>query len=106
MPIYKYENLEINYIRKGNGKPVVFLHGWGTNIESFSVLTDKISKTHEVIALDFPGFGKSQEPISPWNLDDYTQMTYWISTTAFESSTEAFSTPSSLILALMNSTAL
>ena len=75
MPIYKYENLEINYIRKGNGKPVVFLHGWGTNIESFSVLTEAIAKTHEVIALDFPGFGKSQEPISPWNLDDYTQMT-------------------------------
>ena len=76
MPIFNYENTDVHYIRKGTGQPIVFLHGWGANLDSFTRLIDAVQKTHEVIALDFPGFGKSQEPNHPWNLDDYTKMTH------------------------------
>ncbi|HAS74734.1 MAG TPA: alpha/beta hydrolase [Clostridiales bacterium UBA8960] len=75
MPIYKYGELNINYTRKGNGIPLVFLHGWGADLESFKVLTQDLEKNYEVIAIDFPGFGLSDEPPVPWSLEDYTLMT-------------------------------
>ncbi len=75
MPIYNYQDLEINYTRTGNGQTLLFLHGWGANLESFNCISEPLAAHYEVIALDFPGFGKSTEPKSPWQLDDYTQMT-------------------------------
>lgn len=75
MSIYKYENLQVNYIRKGNGKTLVFLHGWGAEIGTFTHLMDELSKSYDVVAIDFPGFGKSEEPQTPWNLDEYAKMT-------------------------------
>jgi len=76
MSIYNYENLQVNYIRKGSGQPIVFLHGWGAEISTFNLLIDELSKSNDVIAIDFPGFGKSEEPKRAWNLDDYANMTY------------------------------
>lgn len=75
MPIYNYQDLEINYTRTGKGKTLLFLHGWGANLESFNGITKPLENDYDVIALDFPGFGKSTEPRKPWDLDDYTQMT-------------------------------
>lgn len=75
MPIFQYENLSINYIQKGTGYPLVFLHGWGATLESFNVLTRDLEKSFQVISIDFPGFGGSQEPKTPWNLTQYTDMT-------------------------------
>lgn len=75
MPIYNYQDLEINYTRAGNGQTLLFLHGWGANLESFTCLSKPLEAHYEVIALDFPGFGRSSEPKTPWNLDDYTHMT-------------------------------
>lgn len=75
MPIYEYENLKINYMRRGSGKSVVLLHGWGTSLETFMPLFNDLSKSYDVTVLDFPGFGDSSEPTTPWNLDDYAKMT-------------------------------
>lgn len=75
MPIYQYGEQKIHYTREGQGKPIVFLHGWGANLDSFNVLTKELSMFYEIVALDFPGFGESEEPRSPWSLDDYTAMT-------------------------------
>lgn len=75
MPIFTYDALQINYERSGSGKPILFLHGWGTDLQSFSCLSEPLSKFHDVISIDFPGFGKSTEPQTPWNLDDYMKMT-------------------------------
>ncbi len=76
MPTFTYEGLQINYTRSGSGTPLVFLHGWGTDLESFKCLSEPLAENFDVISIDFPGFGKSAEPESPWNLDDYTKMTY------------------------------
>ncbi len=75
MPIFQYENLSINYTQKGTGCPLVFLHGWGATLESFNVLTRDLEKSFQVISIDFPGFGGSDEPTTPWNLTQYTDMT-------------------------------
>ena len=63
--------LNINYIDEGQGQMLVLLHGWGSNIELFSGLIDFTKKKYHVVAMDMPGFGKSDEPKEPMNVDDY-----------------------------------
>lgn len=67
------KNININYIDEGNGTPVIFLQGWGTNIDLYKKVTDKISTLTRIIALDLPGFGKTAEPSEAWNVDQYTE---------------------------------
>ena len=64
--------LNINYFDKGQGDPVVLLHGWGSNISLFSSMTEVLSKKYRVIAMDMPGFGGSDEPKEVWDVDRYT----------------------------------
>jgi len=63
--------LNINYTVKGSGELIVLLHGWGSNIELFAGLIDLLSKKYRVVAMDMPGFGKSEEPKEIWSVDDY-----------------------------------
>ena len=65
--------LSINYEQKGSGDLVVLLHGWGSNIKLFANLIDLLSKKYTVVAMDMPGFGESDEPQTPWCVDDYVQ---------------------------------
>lgn len=67
------DDLKINYIQKGTGKTVLILPGWGTVINTYTILINSISNYANVICLDMPGFGKSEEPKNSWNLDDYIE---------------------------------
>lgn len=64
-------NLNINYIKEGNGKAVLIIPGWGTTINTYQTLINSISTYSCVYCLDMPGFGESEEPSSSWNVDDY-----------------------------------
>ena len=50
-------DLKINYIVRGEGKPLLLLHGWGACIDSFAPVTNELSKSRKVYVIDFPGFG-------------------------------------------------
>lgn len=67
----KIHNLNINYIKEGNGKAVLILPGWGTTIETYRTLINSIATYSTVYCLDMPGFGQSEEPASSWDVDDY-----------------------------------
>jgi len=54
--------------------PLLLLHGWGPSKETFDGLIKAIGTHREIYAIDFPGFGDSDEPNTPWRLDDYTDM--------------------------------
>lgn len=66
----------INYLDYGNKKKdtMVFLHGWGQNIEMMKMLADPFQKDHRIIIVDFPGFGLSEEPKTVMNVSDYTKI--------------------------------
>lgn len=66
-------NLSINYIKKGNGKVVLILPGWGTTINTYMSIINSISTYSTVYCLDMPGFGESEEPNASWNLDNYVE---------------------------------
>lgn len=59
------------YGRKGKGRKLLLLHGWGDSLATFHELSDTLAKGYEVIAVDLPGFGQTQAPASAWGLDDY-----------------------------------
>lgn len=71
----QYKNLNINYVRYGNKKndTVVLLHGWGQNIQMMKPIGDNL-KDKDVIIIDLPGHGKSDEPKEVWSLDDFVEM--------------------------------
>ncbi|MCW2780885.1 MAG: alpha/beta hydrolase [Marmoricola sp.] len=49
----------ISYDRRGSGPPVVLVHGIGSRWQVFEPVIDLLAATHDVIALDLPGFGAS-----------------------------------------------
>lgn len=65
------DQLLTSYIRTGNGKPVVILHGWGDRSASWQQFAAQLGKRYDVIVPDLPGFGSTQAPKAVWTLGDY-----------------------------------
>ena len=66
-----YKSLKVEYLEMGEGPFIVLFHGWGANKELFQTIMTVMSEKYRVVAPDVPGFGKSEEPKEPWDLDDY-----------------------------------
>ena len=63
-PAYLYadvDGLRIRYARRGaaQGTPVLFVHGFGGDLDNWLFNIDAIGEKHPVIALDLPGHGQS-----------------------------------------------
>lgn len=61
----------VSYQRKGAGKDLLLLHGYGSCKESFYFQTEFLSKFFCVTAVDFPCFGCSEGSGEPWAVGDY-----------------------------------
>lgn len=71
----KIDGLQINYRIEGEGKPLLLLHGWGACIDSFAPVIRELSKYRKIYALDFPGFGESEEPKQAVGVPEYMEWT-------------------------------
>ncbi|MGI8970167.1 MAG: alpha/beta fold hydrolase [Dehalococcoidia bacterium] len=67
------DGLRINVDRAGAGDPVVLLHGWGASARSLAPVVQTLCRSYSVTALDFPGFGLSQQPSAPWGVYEFAQ---------------------------------
>ncbi len=67
----KINEINTAYIEAGNGNDVILLHGWGQNKEMMQMIFDHLKDRFHVWALDFPGFGESDEPPVAWGVEDY-----------------------------------
>lgn len=65
------QGIRTNYLTAGQGEPVLLLHGWGSSLEPYRRLMDLLATKYFVIALDMPGFGKTEEPKCAWGVDEY-----------------------------------
>lgn len=64
----------MNYLKFGNSKRyIVFLHGWGADLNSFLWIKDFFIEDYSLIFLDFDGFGKTPEPKNKMTVSDYVQ---------------------------------
>ncbi len=57
------DGLTIHYLEAGAGDPVLLVHGWPTSSFLWRNVIPHIARTNRVIALDLPGFGKSDKPL-------------------------------------------
>ena len=74
--MFSYKGMNINYkdFGKKDGDAIIYLHGWGQNIEMMEPIAKPLVKTNRLIILDLPGFGLSDEPKEVWSLEDYVDM--------------------------------
>lgn len=49
----------VNFERRGQGTPLLLIHGVGSRWQIFEPLLDQLAEHHDVIAVDLPGFGDS-----------------------------------------------
>lgn len=68
------KGIKLNYRQVGNGDPMIIMHGWGCDSSAMALFERVGAEHHTVYNLDLSGFGKSQEPPTPWTVEDYTQM--------------------------------
>ena len=71
--MFTYDDIKVNYVRYGNkkGNTIVFLHGWGQNIEMMKPIADPFEETNDIIIVDLPGYGESEEPNRVYTVYDY-----------------------------------
>jgi pimeloyl-ACP methyl ester carboxylesterase len=50
----------VRYVRAGQGPPLVLLHGFASSIYTWSEVLPALAAHHDVVALDFPGFGGTE----------------------------------------------
>ncbi len=75
IPIFKYEDIDINYIKKGKGEPLVLLQGWATTLEGWLFQLPFFRKKMMVIALDNRGVGGSSRPNYPYTMEMFVNET-------------------------------
>ena len=69
------DGMQIHYCVAGEGRPLLLLHGWGACIDSFAPVIREMQKYRTVYALDFPGFGESDEPREAVGVPEYAAWT-------------------------------
>lgn len=71
MPIAQVGRYEINYVEKGDGPPVLLIHGLAGDVSAWTPQIDALSSRYRVVAFDNRGAGKSSqvdEPVSTADL--------------------------------------
>lgn len=71
---YIYQTMSMYYEVKGEGKPIILLHGWGCDGNIFHDISLILEQKYTVYVLDLPGFGRSDEPPHPYTLDEYVTL--------------------------------
>ncbi len=70
------QDLLVHYEQQGAGKPVLLIHGWGDTLHTFDAISGDLAKDYQIISLDLPGFGQSQEPKQAWGLGEYAVLVH------------------------------
>jgi pimeloyl-ACP methyl ester carboxylesterase len=54
------EGVRLRYVRGGSGPAVLLLHGFASSIFTWRDVMPALARQHDVVAVDFPGFGGSE----------------------------------------------
>jgi pimeloyl-ACP methyl ester carboxylesterase len=63
--------LRVAFERRGDGPPLVLLHGWPANSREWRQQLDALSGEFTVVAWDAPGAGRSSDPPDTFRLADW-----------------------------------
>jgi pimeloyl-ACP methyl ester carboxylesterase len=66
--------MEFFFREKGQGIPVVLIHGFCETHQIWNGFDDQLAKEFRVFSIDLPGFGKSALPQTPFSIDDIARL--------------------------------
>ncbi len=67
--------MELYYLRKGRGIPLVFVHGYLGGASQWASQINYFSQTFDVISINLPGFGDSDKTLKAiHSIDDFAQI--------------------------------
>lgn len=69
----KVNNLTIEYIKKGSGPDLLFLHGGAGSFRTYGQFINVLSKEFTVWAPSIPGAGRSSWLPKDWRFEDYSK---------------------------------
>jgi pimeloyl-ACP methyl ester carboxylesterase len=61
----RYESVDghgLRYVRAGSGPAIVLVHGFASSLYTWKDVIPALAVCHDVVALDLPGFGQSDQP--------------------------------------------
>ncbi|XQW84919.1 pimeloyl-ACP methyl ester esterase BioH [Thalassotalea piscium] len=65
----------LNITSKGEGLPIVLIHGWGLNSAVWLPLAESLKSTVKVISISLPGFGDNLEhSVEPYSLAEVSNL--------------------------------
>lgn len=64
----------LHYEVLGRGKPVIFLHGWLGSWGLWQSTMEMFSDTNRTYALDFWGFGESEDKLTSYEVNDFVDL--------------------------------
>ena len=59
---YMHEGIRIRYRDMGSGRPLVFLHGFATSLDTWRFLSAELKKEYRLLLVDLKGHGLSDRP--------------------------------------------
>lgn len=71
---FETENSKLAWYSIGTGKPLLHLHGWGSDSKVMMPMAKQLRDMRTNYLVDFPGFGNSPEPTSAWGVDDFADL--------------------------------
>ena len=69
-------DIKLHYVEKGNGFPLILLHGNGENLEYFRNQIEYFSAHYRVIAIDTRGHGASPRGTAPFTISRFADDLY------------------------------
>ncbi len=72
MPKIQSNNINLYYETRGEGQPLVFIHGLGSSTRDWESQAPEFSKSYKVITLDLRGHGQSDKPAGPYTMQQYS----------------------------------
>ena len=63
MTRFNVNGLSYHFTERGNGDPVLLLHGFTGSGENWHTFTERLSEQYRVIAVDLPGHGHTDSPV-------------------------------------------
>ena len=74
METFLFRDIRVNYRKAGNGPAMVMLHNGGSDHHIWDYQIPFFAERHTVFALDLPGFGESDKPDIPYDLELYCEL--------------------------------
>jgi pyruvate dehydrogenase E2 component (dihydrolipoamide acetyltransferase) len=62
------EGLRLRYLQLGEGPPIVLIHGFGADLNTWMFTQPALAESHQVTALDLPGHGGSTKDVGAGDL--------------------------------------